>query len=102
MRINIKNRNGNVTDSLKQYAEKKVRKLSRYFHSIQDVDVVQATERGQHIVELNLMGDGVHLRSQERAADLNAAVDSAVDKIERQLKRFKSRLRHGHDKEIPP
>ena len=101
MRINIKNRNGSVADSLKEYAEKKVRKLSRYFHSIQDVDLVQATERGQHIVELNLMGDGVQLRSQERAKELHAAVDNAVEKMERQLKRFKSKLRHGHEKEIP-
>ena len=101
MRIHIKNKSGIVADSLKEYAEKRVRKLSRYFHSIQDVDLVQATERGQHIIELNLMGDGVHLRSQERAGDLHAAVDSAVDKMERQLKRFKSRLRHGHEREAP-
>jgi putative sigma-54 modulation protein len=99
MRINIKTRNGVPSDSLKQYAEKKVRKLSRYFHSIQEVDLVQATERGQHIVELDLQGDGVHLRSHERAGDLNAAVDSAVDKMERQLKRFKSKLRHEHERD---
>ena len=101
MRINVKTRNGIVPDSLKQYAEKKVRKLSRYFHSIQDVDVLEATERGQHIVEIDLVGDGVHLRSHERAGDLNAAVDNAVDKMERQLKRFKSKLRTSHDKEGP-
>ena len=101
MRITIKNRNGAVTESLKQYAEKKVRKLSKYFHSIQDVDLLEATERGQHIIEIDLVGDGVHLRSHERAGDLHAAVDSAVEKMERQLKRFRSKLKPGHGKEIP-
>ena len=67
MRINVKSKNGNAPESLKQYAEKKVRKLSRYFFSIQKVDIEQTTERGRHIIELSLEGDGLHLRSQERA-----------------------------------
>jgi putative sigma-54 modulation protein len=96
MRITIKGKNGSVTESLKQYAEKKVKKLERYFDRIQAVEIKQTQERGQHIIELNMEGDGVFLRSEERCNDLHAAVDGVVDKMERQVKRFKNRMREYH------
>lgn len=101
MRITIRSKNGTVPGSLKQYAEKRVKKLERYFHNIQAVEIAQATERGQHIIELNMEGDGVFLRSEERCNDLHTAVDNAVEKMERQLKRFKTRLRDGHRRPHP-
>ena len=99
MRINFKGKNGAVADALKTYAEKKVHKLTKYFHSVSIADLEQATERGLHIVELSVEGDGVFLRSEDRCNDAFAAVDNVVNKMERQIKRFKSKLRHdrlGH------
>jgi len=93
MRISIKSRDGAVPDKLRVYAEKKLGKLTRYFQSIQAAELSQFVERGQHIVELSVEGDGVLMRSQERCGDPFAAVDNAVDKMERQVKRFKTRRR---------
>ena len=50
---------------------------------------------------LSVEGDGVFLRSEDRANDMYAAVDSVVNKMERQIKRFKSKLRHDHDRFSP-
>src|SRR5262245_12472006 len=101
MRINVKGKNGAVPDTFKKYAEKKVNKLTRYFHSVRTADLEQTLERGVHIVELCVEGDGVFLRSQDRSNDMLAAVDSVVNKMERQIKRFKSKLRHDHDRHMP-
>jgi len=101
MRINITDKDGTASDAIKQYAEKKVRKLERYFRNLESVEIEQTTERGQHIVELNVEGDGVFLRSEERCNDLYAAVDNAVDKMERQVKRFKTRVRRVHQRPGP-
>lgn len=101
MRLQVKVKNGSVPDALKQYAEKKVNKLERYFHAVQSASMEQALERGQHIVELNVEGDGVVLRSEERCSDMYAAVDNVVDKMERQVKRFKMRQRRGHQRPGP-
>jgi putative sigma-54 modulation protein len=101
MRLEVRGRNGAVPDALKQYAEKKIGKLERYFHVIQAAHMEQATERGIHIVELSMEGDGVFLRSEERCNDLYAAVDTAIDKMERQIKRYKSRMRRGHQRPGP-
>jgi putative sigma-54 modulation protein len=50
---------------------------------------------------LNLEGDGVFLRSEERCNDMYAAVDNAVEKLERQVKRFKGRKRDGRQRPGP-
>lgn len=101
MRINIVDKNGTISEVVRQHAEKKLRKLERYFRNLQSVEIEQTTERGQHVIELNVEGDGVFLRSEERCNDLYAAVDNAVDKLERQVKRFKTRIRRVHQRPGP-
>ncbi len=98
MRISVTGKNGSLPDALKQHVEKKVRKLDRYFRDLQTIEIEHTLERGQYIIELNLEGDGITLRSEERCHDLYAAVDNAVEKMERQVKRFKTRVRRGHQR----
>jgi len=80
-------------DTFREHAEKKVKKLERYFHHLDSAHVELALERGIHIVELNLEGDGVFLRSEEHCNDMFTAVDNAVDTLERQVVRFKNKKR---------
>src|ERR1044071_8136864 len=98
MLINVKGRNGAVPDAFKSYAQKKVSKLGKYFRNVQSVAMEQNLERGLHRVELMVEGDGVLLRSEDRCNDMFAAVDNVVDKMEVQIKRFKNRIRRGHQR----
>ncbi len=98
MRLTIKGKNGTIPDAIKIHAEKKVNKLERYFHAPPVANLEEYLERGQHVLELTLEGDGVFLRSEERCSDLHAAVDKVVEKMERQVKRFKTRKRHDHQR----
>jgi putative sigma-54 modulation protein len=96
MRINIKAKAGVVPDQLRDNVDRKTKKLERLFHRVQDAEIVYAVEHGMHVIELSLDGDGTSLRCEERRGDLAAALDNAVEKMERQIKRYKTRVRDGH------
>jgi putative sigma-54 modulation protein len=92
MRVTVKGRNVQVTDAAKAYAEKKLQKLDKYFHNIKDATVTQSTLRNWHIVEVLVAGDGIYLRGEERSGDMYASIDAVVEKLEKQLERFKGKL----------
>src|SRR5690606_35166180 len=90
-------RNLEVTDAMRQYAEDKLAKLDRFSDQIVDASVVMSYDNQENAgeparveVQVNLP-NGV-IRAEERAQDTYAAVDLVVDKLERQLKRFKGRM----------
>lgn len=93
MLIQIKGRNLDVTDALESYVQKKVRKLEKYFHNIKEATVVMSVQRGMHMVEVQLEGDGVLLRGEERrGTDMYGSIDQVVEKLETRVKKFKSKL----------
>lgn len=102
MRVTVKGKNVEVTPALQQYAEKKVQKLEKYFHSIKEAMVTQSTQRNWHIVEVTLEGDGIILRGEERSDDMYASIDQVVEKLEKQIKRFKGKLINRVHPEEPP
>jgi putative sigma-54 modulation protein len=92
MRVSISGKNVQVTDALRAYAERKLQHLSHFFHNIREAHVVVSTQRNWHIVEVQLDGDGVFLRGEERTPDAYASIDAVVEKLEKQIKRFKGKL----------
>ncbi len=101
MRIGIKAKNGAAPEALKSAIEKRVKKLERYFKNLDTVEVTYSLVRGHHIVELNVSADNLILRAEERCPDLQAAADNVVEKMERQIIRFKDRVRADHRKPVP-
>lgn len=103
MDLKIHARNIDVTNRLQEHVERKVNKLDRYLPNIQEVRVDLAIERhrqGQDlsIAQLTLRNSrGVILRSEEkRQPDIYAALDMALDKMYRQIRRYKGkRKRRG-------
>ena len=100
-------RNLDITDAMRAYAEDKLAKLERFSGQIVDARVVmsysQASNQAEPAkveVQLNLPGGIV--RAEERGQDSYAAIDKVVDKLERQLKRFKGRLIARRSEEAPP
>ncbi|MHB9035667.1 MAG: ribosome hibernation-promoting factor, HPF/YfiA family [Armatimonadota bacterium] len=93
MLINVKGKNFEVTDALKAYVEKKLPKLEKYFHDLKEAVVTMSVQRGMHVVEVQLEGDGVLLRGEERrGTDMYGSVDQVVEKLESRVKKFKGRL----------
>ena len=91
MQVIFSGKNVEVTPSLREYAESKLLKLVRFFDHVQEAKVTQGILRGQHIVEVTLKVDGTLIRAEERSQDMYTSIDLVVDKLERQLARFKER-----------
>jgi len=92
MNITVKGKNIDLTDDLKEYGIKKINKLTRYFSNIQGVTLTLSLERGQSISEITLMASGKIIRSEERNTDMYSSIDSSVESIENQIRRYKERL----------
>ncbi len=93
MVVTVNGKNIEVTDALREYAEKKVSKIAKFFEkSPRGAQVTLSTERGKHIVEITIQVDGLLLRGEEKTADMYGSIDGAIDKIERQIRKYKTRI----------
>lgn len=94
MNFNIRGRQIDVTDALKEYAEKKLNRLERYFDSPLTSDglVTLGTIRGLHTVEVTIPLTGVMLRAEDRSDDMYSSIDAVVDKLERQIRKHKTKI----------
>lgn len=105
LEVLVRNAHGNLTETNKEYASKKLGKLDRYFSAANRVELAHTEDkRGEHKIEVTVYADGVMLHGNERDTNLNAAIDKVVDKLESRLRRLKSKLikRHrGHGVEVP-
>lgn len=94
-------RNMRLTDNTREYVEKKAAKLERYLHEIDEVRVelshVKSARNAQdrQVAQITVHGKGFILRSEERADDVHAAFDAALDKMQRQMDRYKGKHYHG-------
>lgn len=93
MNIHITVKNIELTDAIKSYVEKKVAKVKRYFDQVIDVNVVLDVQKNVHLAEVLVNAKGVFLKGAEKSEDLYASIDLAVDKIDRQLVKYKSKLK---------
>lgn len=94
MNIQVRGDQLAVTEALRDYTEKKISKLQRYFESplTNDVNVTLSVNRGLHTVEVTIPLPGVMLRAEEKSADMYASIDLVVDKLERQIRKHKTKV----------
>lgn len=92
MKINITGRHIDVSERLKDYAEKKIARLEKHFQQLIDIHLILYVEKLDRVAELNISGDSVQFHAREKAADLYSAIDLLVDKIESQIARFKEKI----------
>ncbi|GAE28631.1 ribosomal subunit interface protein [Halalkalibacter wakoensis JCM 9140] len=94
MNYNIRGENLDVTPALRDYVEKKVNKLERYFDTtpIADVNVRMQVLNNQHIIEITIPMPQLLLRAEEVHQDMYAAIDSVVEKLERQIRKHKTKV----------
>ena len=93
MEVKVFGKNLEVTDALRQYAEKKVGKIGKFFEQEPpNAQVTLSVERGVHVVDITISINGILLRGEEKSSDMYSSVDGAVEKIERQIHKFKTRI----------
>jgi ribosomal subunit interface protein len=94
MKINIRGENLEVTDALREYVEKKLGKLVRYFNAppAAEAHVTLSVIRDKHGVEVTIPLPGVLLRAEEKNDDMYASIDLVADKLERQIRKHKTKM----------
>mgnify|MGYP000845559589 FL=1 len=93
MKVKVSGKNVEITPALRERAEKKFGKLNKFFKPDTEVLVTMSIEKNRHIVEVTIPFNGVLIRAEESTQDLYTSIDKTLDKIERQIKKNKTRLR---------
>lgn len=97
VQVEINVRNMELSDRLNDYVEKKVGKLDRYLDTIEEaqVDLTYAktarSAQDRQVAQVTVRGKGVLLRAEERTEDIFASIDLVMDKLYRQIERYKGR-----------
>ena len=101
MRITMNGKNLTVTEDLKNRIEKKLGKMDRYFRQEVDATVRLTQEKNlRYIAEITIAVGGIMLRAEETSDDIIKSADRAVDKIERQIRRHRTKLEKRLHEEV--
>lgn len=94
MQFSIRGQQIEVTDALRDYVDKKLSRLEKYFDAPPTSEgfVTLGVVRGLHTVEVTIPLAGVTLRAEDRSDDMYASIDAVVDKLERQIRKHKTKL----------
>lgn len=94
MNYNIRGQRVPITDALRDYTEKKLSRLEKYFDPsiTSEVNVTLSVTKGQHTVEVTIPASGLILRAEEQSEDMYASIDLVIDKLERQIRKHKTKL----------
>ncbi|HEV8663355.1 MAG TPA: ribosome-associated translation inhibitor RaiA [Candidatus Methylomirabilis sp.] len=92
MQLTITGRNLEVTAALRSYAAEKLGKLEKFLDAITAAHVMLSVEKYRQIVEVTLRVRDLTVRAEESTPDMYASLDLVVDKIERQICRYKERI----------
>ena len=94
MQYSIRGQQIEVTAALKDYVDKKLSRLDKYFDAPQNPEgyVTLSVIRGLHTVEITIPLPGVVLRAEDRSDDMYASIDAVLDKLERQIRKHKTKL----------
>lgn len=92
MKITTVGRKCTIRDSFKEHAEKKLKKVERFFGDSTEAKITATVEKTCQIVEITVINNGMVFRSQERSENMNDALDLCVDSLIRQIRKNKTRL----------
>ena len=92
MVVTVRGKNIEITPALRDYVEKRIQRITKYFSEVGEVHALLTVVKGDHIVEVTVTVNGMILRSQEMTDDMYSSIDLVVDKIERQISKHKNKL----------
>jgi putative sigma-54 modulation protein len=92
MHILLTGRNLGITPALRRYAEEKVGRLQKYLEHITSAHIVLSVEKYRQIAEVTLRVRDLTIRGEESTADMYSSIDLVVEKLERQLQKYKGKI----------
>ena len=96
MKTTITGKNFNTYQHLEDTIEKKLEKLDKYFSEDIEAKVVLSQERNKDKIEVNINAKGAQFRTEQVADDIYEGLDKAIDKLSRQMSKFKGKLQRKY------
>lgn len=99
MKLNIKGRNIELTDALRQYIEKRINKFEKFLAELSEAVVTISTEKFTHKIDVLLKVNGHLIQAEGKTEDLYSAVDQVVEKLEKQILKYKEKVQNKNKKD---
>jgi putative sigma-54 modulation protein len=93
MQTSVTFKNLDPSDHLKSYVGDKLDRFDKYLDNPAEANVVLAVEKFRHIAEINISGDRLSIIGKEETIDMYSAIDMVLDKLEKQIKKNKEKIR---------
>jgi putative sigma-54 modulation protein len=93
MQTSVTFKNLDPSDNLKSYVGDKLDRFDKFLDNPAEANVVLAVEKFRHIAEINISGDRLSIIGKEETVDMYSAIDMALDKLEKQIKKNKEKIR---------
>jgi len=98
MRLHVKGKNVEVSDSIRQYAEDKMSKLNRQLHELTEVELELSVEKNpsisaNQVAEVTVWTKGPTLRVTEASSDMKSSIDQLTEKLLRQVEHYRGKRR---------
>jgi len=100
MKISVTFRNGEGENWQKVYAEERIQRLKKYLDATAEAHIIVSMEKFRNVTEINLSSNGWNINAKEEAKDMHLALDRCIEKIEKQLKKQKEKVREHKPKSI--
>ena len=99
MNLNISGHHLDLTPPLRDYVTSKLKRIERHFDHLINADVILSVEKLRHKAEATVHASGADLHAEAVVdADMYAAIDALMDKLDQQTRKHKEKLRHHHVK----
>jgi len=93
MNVNITGRHLKMDDDIRTYAEEKIHKAETFFDRIIEAHMVLSAEKHRRIAEVTLNAKGVAFHAREETENIFASIDSVMEKVDSQIRRYKEKLK---------
>ena len=93
MQTSVTFKNLDSSDTLKSYVQDKLDRFDRLLDNPAEASVVLSVEKFRHTAEINISGDRLTINGKEETADMYSAIDMVLDKLEKQIKKNKQKIR---------
>lgn len=94
MQISVTFKNLDPSEHLKSYVQNKLNKLDKLLDNPAEANVVLSVEKIRHIAEIKITGDRLNINCREKTSDMYSSIDMALDKLEKQIKKNKQKVRN--------
>lgn len=93
MQIQVTFRHVEASEAVKEYAREKVGKLQKYLDGPVEANITLSVEKHRHTAEVNIIASGLKIHGKETTGDLYSAIDLVIDKLEKQVRRYRDKLK---------